>query len=119
MTAVTGSRGRAWATGLLGAALLASGLVLVQTSYETRRLFSSLERERALTLQLETEFRRLDAEQRTQATSTRVETLARQRLAMRPADPSVMHRVVDCAAPVESDLTRDAGTAHAAPGGTR
>ena len=44
MTAVTGSRGRAWATGLLGAALLASGLVLVQTSYETRRLFSSLER---------------------------------------------------------------------------
>ena len=108
MTATRGPR-PPWRVGVLGAALVASGLVLVQTSYETRRLFSSLERERALARQLEREHRRLDAERRAQSTGTRVETLARQRLAMRPADPSVMHRVVDGAAPVETDLARDAG----------
>ena len=113
------NRRRPWAAGVLGVALVASGLLLVQTSYETRRLFSNLERERALTQQLDIEFRRLDAERRTQATGTRVETLARQRLAMRPADPSVMHRVVDAASAVEGDLAREAGTAPAAGSVTR
>jgi cell division protein FtsL len=108
-----------WGAGLLGAALVASGLLLVQTAYETRRLFSSLERERALSRQLEMEHRRLDAERRAQSTGTRVETLARQRLAMRPADPSVMHRVVDGAAPVETDLARDASRVPAAADGAR
>jgi cell division protein FtsL len=111
---VVGNRRRPWAAGVLGVALVASGLLLVQTSYETRRLFSGLERERALARQLDIEHRRLDAERRTQATGTRVETLARQRLAMRPADPSVMHRVVDAASAVEGDLAREAGSAPAA-----
>ncbi len=119
MTDAIGRR-PAWVAGVLGAALMASGLVLVQTSYETRRLFSSLERERAQARQLEREHRRLDAERRAQSTSTRVETLARQRLAMRPVDPSVMHRVVDGAAPVETDLARDAGRSpDVAPGAAR
>lgn len=116
MTA-THARHLTWTAGLLGAALVASGLVLVQTSYETRRLFASLERERAQSRQLEMEHRRLDAERRAQSTTTRVETLARQRLVMRPADPSVMHQVVDGAAPVESDLAHDALRSPAATAG--
>jgi cell division protein FtsL len=106
-----------WTAGLLGAALVASGLVLVHTSYETRRLFASLERERAQARQLEMAQRRLDAERRAQSTTARVETLARQRLVMRPADPSVMHQVVDGAAPVESDLANDAARSPAATAG--
>jgi cell division protein FtsL len=80
---------------LLLAALLASCLYLVKTSYESRRLFHALDRARVEQSQLDTEFKRLDAERQAQATHLRVEKVARERLRMRTATPAVTQYVVD------------------------
>ena len=80
---------------LLLAALLASGLVLVRTAYDSRRLFTAIERARAEQAQLETEYKRLDAERQTQATHLRVERMAREKLRMRTATPAVTQYLVD------------------------
>jgi cell division protein FtsL len=78
--------------------LLASSLYLVKTSYEARRLFSLLDRARAEQRQLDTEFKRLDAERQSQATHLRVEKVARDKLQMRNATPAVTQYVTDGAA---------------------
>ena len=83
---------------LLLAALLASCLYLVRTSYESRRLFHALDRARVEQAQLDTEFKRLDAERQAQATHLRVEKVAREKLRMRTATPGVTHYVADEAA---------------------
>jgi cell division protein FtsL len=83
---------------LLLAALLASCLYLVKTSYESRRLFHALDRARVEQSQLDTEFKRLDAERQAQATHLRVEKMAREKLRMRTATPAVTQYVVDEAA---------------------
>lgn len=75
--------------------LLASSLYLVQTSYETRRLYTQLERARAEQQQLDTEYKRLDAERQAQATNLRVEKVAREKLHMRTATPAVTQYVSD------------------------
>jgi len=80
---------------LLLAALLASCLYLVKTSYESRRLFHALDRARVEQSQLDTEFKRLDAERQAQATHLRVEKVAREKLRMRTATPAVTQYVVD------------------------
>jgi cell division protein FtsL len=80
---------------LLLAALLASSLALVHTAYESRRLFSGLDRERARAQALHAEHQRLQAERQIQATPARVERLARVRLGMRMATPAVIEYVVD------------------------
>ncbi len=78
--------------------LLGSCLVLVKTSYEARRLFSLLDRARNEQRQLDTEFKRLDAERQAQATHLRVEKVARDKLQMRNATPGVTQYVADGAA---------------------
>jgi cell division protein FtsL len=83
---------------LLLAALLASCLYLVKTAYESRRLFHALDRARLEQSQLETEFKRLDAERQAQATHLRVEKVAREKLRMRTATPAVTHYVNDAPA---------------------
>lgn len=80
---------------LLLIGLLASSLALVHTAYESRRLFSALDRERARAQALETEHQRLQAERQVQATPARVEQLARLRLGMQMATPAVIEFVVD------------------------
>jgi cell division protein FtsL len=82
---------------LLLAALLASCLYLVRTAYESRRLFHALDRARAEHAQLETEFKRLDAERQAQATHLRVDKVARDKLRMRTATPAVTQYVADAA----------------------
>jgi cell division protein FtsL len=83
---------------LLLVALLASCLYLVKTAYESRRLFHALDRARLEQSQLETEFKRLDAERQAQATHLRVEKVAREKLRMRTATPAVTHYVNDAQA---------------------
>lgn len=83
---------------LLLAALLASCMVLVKTSYESRRLFSALDRARAEAQALEVERQRLEAERQAQATPLRVERVAREKLGMRTATAAVTEYVVDAAA---------------------
>jgi cell division protein FtsL len=87
---------------LLLAALLASCLYLVKTAYESRRLFHALDRARAEQGQLDTEFKRLEAERQTQATHLRVEKVAREKLRMRTATPAVTQYVSDAAEPADA-----------------
>ena len=89
-------------------ALVASALLLVRTSYESRRLYTALDQARAEQDDLQAEFKRLDAERRAQSTHLRVERLARERLQMHTANPALTAYVAD---PV-------AGAPAAAHGGT-
>ena len=75
------------------AALIASSLYLVKVSYDSRRLFTELDRMQAQALQLDTDFARLQLEARAQATPLRVERVARERLAMRSTSPAVTEYV--------------------------
>ena len=76
-------------------AVLASAIYLVHTQYESRRLFTELDRATAEARRLETEHQRLQVEKRAQATSLRVEKMARAQLHMRSATPAIMQYVSD------------------------
>ncbi|MEO5697380.1 MAG: cell division protein FtsL [Burkholderiaceae bacterium] len=89
---------------LLMFALVLSSLYLVRTAYDSRRLFTELDRARNEAARLDAEGKRLEAEREGQATSLRVERTAREKLAMRTATPAVTVYV------------QDAGAAAAAPG---
>jgi cell division protein FtsL len=85
---------------LLLVALLVSSVYLVQVSYEERRLFSELDKAQSQHNQLDVGFERLQAERQAQATPSRVEKAAREKLAMRSATPGTTHYVnVPMAAP--------------------
>ena len=102
-------------TSALVAALLASCLLLVKTSYESRQLFAALDTARGEKHQLDAEYKRLDAEAQAQSTHLRVERTARERLQMRTATPGVTAYVVDPATPVAaSGVAGAAGAARAA-----
>jgi cell division protein FtsL len=79
-------------------ALIFSCLALVQSSYESRRLFSEANRVGDELARLEADTKRLEAERQAQATHLRVEKVAREKLAMRTVTPAVTHFVVDTAA---------------------
>lgn len=83
---------------LLLAALIGSSLLLVKTSYESRRVFAALDLARSEGQALETERQRLEAERQAQATPLRVERVARQKLGMRAATAAVTEYVVDAGA---------------------
>ncbi len=78
---------------LLLIALLASCIYLVQVSYNARRLFAELDQAQSAENRLNTEFERLQTEQRSQATPLLVEKTARQKLNMRTATPAITHYV--------------------------
>lgn len=80
---------------LLLVALVLSGLWLVKTSYESRRLFAEIERAKAEEAQLSADEKRLDAERRTEATHLKVERTAREKLSMRLATADVTVYVND------------------------
>jgi cell division protein FtsL len=70
--------------------VMASGLVLVHSAYESRRLFTALDRARAEGQRLAADAERLKAERHAQATNLRVEQVARERLGMRAITPAVV-----------------------------
>ena len=78
---------------VLLAAVMASAMYLVRTQYESRRLFSELDRAQSESRKLDTEHERLQAEKRAQATPARVERLAREHLQMRSATPAITQYV--------------------------
>jgi cell division protein FtsL len=78
---------------LLLLAVLASGMVLVKSAYESRRLFTALDRAQAESRRLEADHQRLLAERHAQATNLRVEQVARERLHMRVINPAVTQTV--------------------------
>ena len=97
-------------------AVMASALYLVNVQYESRRLFTAMERANAEGRRLETERDRLQVERRAQATPQRVEKLAREKLQMRPATPAITHYVAySDASATPASATID-GSARAASG---
>ncbi|WP_119964505.1 cell division protein FtsL [Simplicispira lacusdiani] len=76
-------------------AVVASAMYLVRTQYESRLLYTELDRAVAEARRLETEHERLQVEKRAQATPLRVEQLARARLQMRTATPAITQYVSD------------------------
>ncbi len=74
-------------------AVVASALYLVGMQYESRRVFTELDKSRADARRLETEYGRLQVEKREQATSARVERLAREKLQMRQVTPAITNYV--------------------------
>jgi cell division protein FtsL len=71
----------------LSLVLVASALLLVRTSYESRRLFAANQRADAEAVRIEQEFKRLDAQRQLNATHQRVAQDAEQRLKMRKDAP--------------------------------
>jgi cell division protein FtsL len=80
---------------LLLLAVLASALVLVRVQYESRRLYTEIERAQNEFHKLEVEHERLQVAKRAQATPARVERLAREQLHMRTATPAITQYVHD------------------------
>ena len=74
-------------------ALMASALYLVRVQYDSRRLYTEIERAQNEFRKLEVEHERLQVERRAQATAARVERLAREQLHMRPATPAITQYV--------------------------
>ncbi len=74
-------------------ALLGSALYLVNVQYESRRLFSELDKARSQAHRIESDNERLQVERRAQATPLRVERLAREQLQMRSTTPAITHYV--------------------------
>jgi cell division protein FtsL len=80
---------------LLLVAVLASALVLVRVQYESRRLYTEIERAQNEFHKLEVEHERLQVAKRAQATPARVERLAREQLHMKAATPAITQYVRD------------------------
>ena len=74
-------------------AVLASALYLVHTQYESRRLFTEIDRAQTEARRLHTEAERLLVEKRAQSTPGRVEKLAKDQLQMRTATPAITQYV--------------------------
>jgi cell division protein FtsL len=70
-------------------AILASAMYLVAVQYESRRVFTELDKARSEARYLKTDFDRLQVEKRSQATPARVERLAREKLQMRQVSPGI------------------------------
>jgi cell division protein FtsL len=73
--------------------VMASALYLVQVQYESRRLYTEIERANNEFRKLEVEQERLQVERRAQATPARVERLAKEQLQMKPATPAITQYV--------------------------
>lgn len=79
---------------LLLVAVMLSGLYLVQTQYESRRLFTELHRATNESRQLDTEYQRLQVELRAQSAPSRIESMAIEQ-GLHGASPAVTHYVRD------------------------
>jgi cell division protein FtsL len=90
-------------------AVMVSAMYLVGVQYDSRRLFSELDRAHSESKRLETERERLQVEKRAQATPARVERLARERLQMRLASPGVT-TYVSYSAPAATDAAPLSGS---------
>ena len=78
---------------VLFAVVLVSAFYLVHTQYESRRLYTALDRAQAQSRQLEVEYEQLVVQRRAQATAARVQQLATRQLQMRPVTPGITQYV--------------------------
>jgi cell division protein FtsL len=80
---------------VLALGVVLSGLYLVNVQYESRRLYAELDRAKSQAHRLAAENERLQVEKRAQATSARVEKIAKAQLQMRAATPGITTYVTD------------------------
>ncbi len=73
--------------------VVASAFYLVHTQYESRRLYTALDRTKAQAHKLESEHEQLRVLKREQAASARVQGLATERLAMHAVTPGITEYV--------------------------
>ena len=74
-------------------AVMVSAFYLVHTQYESRRLYTAVDRANALARRLESEHEQLRVLKREQAASARVQQLATSKLSMRPVTPGITQYV--------------------------
>lgn len=78
---------------MLLAAVLASAFYLVHTQYESRRLYTAIDKAKAQGRRLEADHEQLQVQKREQATPARVQQLASRQLKMRPVSPGITEYV--------------------------
>jgi len=78
---------------LLLLALLGTALFIVHSQYQSRQVFTELDRAMTEAHRIEVDSDRLQVEKRAQATPLRVEKLAREQLHMRAPTPAIMQYV--------------------------
>lgn len=66
-----------------------SAFYLVHTQYESRRLYTQIDKARAQVRRLEADLEHLQVQKQAQATSARVQFIASRQLQMRPANPAI------------------------------
>lgn len=74
-------------------AVLVSAFYLVHTQYESRRLYTALDRSQAQSRKLDAEHEQLQVQKRAQATPARVQQIAARQLQMRPVTPGITQYV--------------------------
>src|SRR5215469_16065931 len=72
-------------------AVMISGIYMVRSAYESRRLFNDLDRAQTEARRLDADYQRLLADRQAQATNLRVEQVARERLKMRAISPAITY----------------------------
>jgi cell division protein FtsL len=78
---------------ILVAAVVGTAFYLVHTQYESRRLYSEVDRAQAQSRRLAAEHEQLQVLKRAQATPARVQQLASRRLEMRAVTPGITQYV--------------------------
>ncbi len=99
-------------------AVVLSAIYLVNVQYESRRLFTELDKAQSEERRLSSELDRLQVDKRAQATSARVEKLAREKLQMRLVLPAIT-TYVGYAEPAGAAASAPAFTTSAAPAKAR
>ncbi len=74
-------------------AVLVSAFYLVHTQYESRRLYTAIDKSQARAHRLEADHEQLQVQKREQATPARVQQLAARQLQMRPVSPGITQYV--------------------------
>jgi cell division protein FtsL len=88
---------------MLLAAVIASAFYLVHTQYESRRLYTAIDKANAQARRLEADHEQLQVQKREQATPARVQQLAARQLKMRPVSPGITEYVtLPAAAPAQT-----------------
>jgi cell division protein FtsL len=95
-----------WLNAGLFSVLVASCLLLVNTSHEARLLYAEIDRAKTEKLRMDAQFKVLEAEQQQQTASMNVQRRAEERLRMRTPGASNTERVTDRgAAPTAAGTT--------------
>ena len=100
-------------------AVMASAVYLVSVQYDSRRLFTELDKAKTEAHRLELDKDRLQVEKRAQTTPARVERLAREKLQMVQAKPGITTYVTYSHAPVAEEAASASAPLSTGSGVTR